>query len=188
MDHSQRIEALEKLASLRQSGHLSDDEFATAKRQIIGEIQSHLGEPELAAASMGATSDNSEGLPNGSAEIDADYEYDDGYLYDEGSKFRSTLVKAAIFVVPLLIVAVTYWKFRDGGDDPNTLVVTASQLNCRTLPAADSEAISVFAEGDRIEALQHQDGWAMVESAEGNCWLSEDYLRALVLDGEPTDE
>src|SRR3546814_220193 len=158
MDHGQRIEALEKLAGLRQSGHLSEGEFAQAKRQIIGEIPFPIGAPELDDVSWDAVLDNSEGSPNGGAENDADYEYDDGYLYDERNKFRPTLIKSAIFIVPLLIVAATYWQFRGGGDDASAFVVTASQLNCRALTTADSDAISVFAVGDRIEALQHQDG------------------------------
>jgi len=36
MDHRQRIEAMEKLANLRRSGHLSNEEFNRAKERVIG--------------------------------------------------------------------------------------------------------------------------------------------------------
>lgn len=153
---SDLVERLERLNLMREQGHLSDDEFKTAKGQVLSGASTHSGTPLAASTEDKVRLSDSDGTT---------------------AKNRPLWLNA---VAGVLIVSLgagsTYWWIASGGwhTPEASAKVGVKNLNCRASASDTSDVQEVIPEGATLSMAEKKDGWAKV--AGKDCWVKDEKL------------
>ncbi len=159
------MDAIERLQQLREAGTISTDEFEAEKTKIL--------------RSMGL---GTSGSDENAESDDSDWSYEKGSGFASAPKFNPLVIIGMI--VGVAAAGIIIYKFLSE-ENISSGYVSASALNCRSDTNENAKIIAKLSKNVEVTFSDHKGVWGKVETPEGRCWISKEYVSEHELSSSP---